>query len=119
MGLLKATCKQCKGPIPTGAKGRGRKRSEYCSRDCTDKWWLAAKHRGAKALRRRKERPVDFEEARQDPEFQRQVAEILAWAEGQHPATPEAWGMPVEKQADNEGAEMVTRETAAVCDINA
>jgi hypothetical protein len=49
--------------------------------------------------RRQNGRPVDFETARKDPEFQRQVAEILAWAEAQHPATPEAWGIEIEKQA--------------------
>jgi len=58
--------------------------------------------RHGRAIRERhqKGRPVDFEEARQDPEFQKKVAEVLAWAEAQHPATPEAWGIAVEKQAD-------------------
>ena len=72
--------------------------------------------RRGRAMRERHQngRPVDFETARKEPDFQRRVAEILAWAEAQHPATLEAWGIKIEKQADNEGAEMVTRETAAV-----
>jgi hypothetical protein len=56
--------------------------------------------RHGRAIRERhqKGRPVDFEEARQDPEFQRKVAEVLAWAEAQHPATPEAWGFNADRE---------------------
>lgn len=43
-------------------------------------------------------RHADFEEERYKPEFQAKVAEILAWAEAQHPATPEAWGLEVKER---------------------
>ena len=80
---------------------QGRRQIYYPGGRCRRAAETRDKQRG-RAIRERlqKQRPVDFDEARQDPEFQKKVAEILAWAEAQHPATHEALGIGVEKQAD-------------------
>lgn len=98
------TCDYCKSDIETRKSGKPQR---FCSGGrCRKAFYAEARRDGAKALRRRKERPVDFEDARKDPEFQKKVAEILAWAEAHHPATPEAWGIKIEKQADgSDGAD--------------
>jgi hypothetical protein len=93
------TCDHCKKQFEPRRQGR---QQRFCpGGGCRKAFQLEARRIGAKTLRRRKGRPIDFEEARKDPEFQRQVAEVLAWAEAQHPATPEAWGIEIEKQADS------------------
>jgi len=92
------TCDHCKNEFEPRRQGR---RQRFCpGGKCRRANDTEARRLGVRALRRRKEPPVDFEEARQDPEFQKKVAEILAWAEAQHPATPEAWGIKIENQAD-------------------
>jgi hypothetical protein len=62
---------------------------------CRKAFHAEARRVGAKTLQRRNGRRPDFGEERLKPEFRREVAEILAWAEAQHPATPEAWGLTV------------------------
>jgi hypothetical protein len=92
-------CDHCYEPFDPRRSGGSDQR--FCpGGGCRRAFHTEARRKGAKALRRRKEPPVDFEEARKDPEFQRKVAEVLAWAEAQHPATPEALEMEAEKQAD-------------------
>jgi hypothetical protein len=92
------TCDYDKKEFEPRRQGR---RQRFCpGGKCRKAFYAEARRKGANALRRRSERPVDLEEARQDPAFQRKVAEVLAWAEAQHPATPEAWGIKIEKQAD-------------------
>ena len=90
---MDGVCKQCVGPIPSRARGRGRKKTNFCSETCSDEWWSEARRRGARTLKRRDIHRPGFEEWRQRLELKRGVAEILAWAEAQHPATPEAWGV--------------------------
>jgi hypothetical protein len=91
-------CKNCGKQIPVRAKGRGRRRTEWCNDECKAEYKLKALKAGRKVLQRRKPIRPDFDDERKKPEFQKGVAEILAWAEAQHPATPEARGIAVGRE---------------------
>ena len=72
---------------------RGSRRRFY-STACRLAYHRDARRVGDKLLRSRarRARPLfEIEIAR--PENQAKIAEALAWAEAEHPATPEAWGI--------------------------
>ena len=50
------TCKHCKAEIPIRAKGRGRKRTDFCSDPCKNAFRGQAFKEGSKVLVRRKAR---------------------------------------------------------------
>lgn len=58
-------CKNCFDEIPVRLKGRGRKRTDFCSDGCMNAWNSKAHHAGIKVLRRR--RKVALRQAQGEP----------------------------------------------------
>lgn len=87
-------CDHCKEEFEPRKQGR---RQRFCpGGECRKANERERWRAGTRALNRRT-RP-NFEDERRKPEFQKGVAEILAWAEAQHPATPEAWRVTVGRE---------------------
>lgn len=88
------TCEHCGKEFEPRKSGRPQR---HCPGGECYEAKRAEDRRLGRELRRRlaasRPAPRDFDDARQEPEFQKGVDEILAWAEDQRPATLEAWGI--------------------------
>lgn len=81
--------------------------------ECRKAFHTKARRTGAVALRKlgSKGKRGDFEVERLSPEFQAEVAKILAWAEPQRPATPAAWGMAPAVETEPRAEQSKLKET--------